>query len=369
MPEPRTRPARVSSSSPEPFPWYENPDASTTESKKWRLGLYHVKNLAQDQAIVKIHKGSCTDIYQGLRIGTDEDSQSDYCDTAPGRLIPEESLKAILDFVQRICNTMIEQSEQTTRNLAWESEYNTREELLDPDVTEEQIGESPLESQTDDVFQWTPDQLASAILAPDAESDMPCLRRMILTAEDASFTVEQSKQLAPRLLSFAEKYRDSNNPQDESAVWSAIRTGASMLRPQDADRLRPLLEPGHPIETSLVTVKMIGRIFEAQPPAKLDQHQSLVNELFRIANLICNPYAVTEIRSAAIAQLAIYALAAMASSKINPIIKEVQKLNVTWFTQRTLRKLQDLDNIWANHTTPVRKAPRQLLNRMVKTLQ
>jgi hypothetical protein len=171
------------------------------------------------------------------------------------------------------------------------------------------------------------------------------------------------------LLGFAEKYRDSSDPQDEAAVWSAIRTGASMLRPQDANLLLPLLEPGHSIESSLVTVKMLGRIFEAQPPAEVDEHQEMANGVYPIAKSLVNPHAITASQTAAKAQLAIYALAAMASSRTEPIVEAVQKLGVTWFTRRTLRKLRDLSNTWTSRPTAVGKAPRQLLDKVLQVLK
>jgi len=242
------------------------------------------------------------------------------------------------------------------------------ETLLSVEV-EEQVDARPIETTDDDVSQWTSDQLASAIVHPEAESDMPRLREMILIAEDTGFTVSQSEQLARWLLSFAERHRDSSDPQDEVAVWSAIRTGASMLTPDDTDGLRPLLEPGHSIETSLVMVKMLGRIFEAQPPAEVDEHQELAGEVCQIAENLLNRYAITISKSAAMAQLSIYALAAMASSKAQQIVETVQQLGVTWFTQQTLRELSGLRSIWSSRPVPVADRPQKLLDRAIQILE
>ncbi len=110
---------------------------------------------------------------------------------------------------------------------------------------------------------WTSATLADQILKPDAEDDWPQLREMILTAEDFDFTLQESALLAPRLLDLAIRHRDSDDREDAPAVWSAIRTGASMFQPNDASPLLPLFEPGHTIDTSKVAVKMLGRIYEA----------------------------------------------------------------------------------------------------------
>jgi len=142
-----------------------------------------------------------------------------------------------------------------------------------------------------------------------------------------------------------------------------------MLTPDDTNGLRSLLEPGHSIETSLVTVKMLGRIFEAQPPAEVDEHKELANEVCQIAKSLLNRYAITVSQSAAMAQLAIYALAAMASSETQQIVETVQQLGVTWFTQQTLRELCELRSIWSSRPVPVADRPQKLLDRVIQTLE
>ncbi len=343
------------------FQWYEKADASVTKTQKWSWCWYNIENLAQDQVIIRIDQGSRIDTYRGLHMGTDEDSQSDYTYALSIRLRTEK-LRDFLDLVKQRVDKKID--------LDWESDESFADEESARSVAvEEKVGGRAVDTATDDVWQWTSDQLASSLLHPQAESDMPHLREMILFAEDTGFTVDQSKQLAPWLLSFAQKYRDSNDPQDEAAVWSAIRTGASMLTPHDTDGLRALLEPLHSIETSLVTVKMLGRIFEAQPPADVDEHQDLADEVCQIAESLLDPYAITASQSAAMAQLAIYALVAMASSKTQQIVETVQQLGVTWFTQQTLRELCELRSIWSSRPVPVADRPQELLYRAIQALE
>jgi hypothetical protein len=202
-------------------------------------------------------------------------------------------------------------------------------------------------------------EITQALLASDINRDIRNVRELILKAEDISFTVAQSERLATWLLYFAEQKRDSSNPCDQAAVWSAIRTGASMLRSAEANRLLCLLEPQHPIETSLVTVKMIGRIFEAQPPSDLDQHHNLARAVRQIADSLLNPYSIAISQSAAMAQLALYALAAMASSDLQQIAQKVQYMGINWFTKRAARKLCSLRDIWGRQD--VAEGPRDLL--------
>ncbi len=200
------------------------------------------------------------------------------------------------------------------------------------------------------------------------ENDWPRLRELILSAEDIAFTPEQSALLAPRLLDLAVQYRDINDQQDAPGVFSAIRTGASMLRPNEASRLLPLLEPGHPIETSLVALKMLGRIFEAQPPERPDQHTDLACEVRGIAESLLNRYAIASSQSAAMAQLAVCALAAMASNETLHIVRAVRRIGVSWFSQQTARELRELQNSWNARSVSVAPEVLGLLERAMNEL-
>ncbi len=214
-----------------------------------------------------------------------------------------------------------------------------------------------------------PASLTDALL--DTDAAWPDLRPLILQAEDTRFTPAQSEKVSPRLIALAEARCDSDNPQDAPVVYSAIRTGASMLRPEESDRLLPLVAPGHAIETSLVTVKMIGRIFEAQPPTTIDAFQAVVSEVDRILqpDALLNRYALAASpKSAAIALLAIYALAAMASTRLLAATTRVDQLGMGWFKRRATRKLRELRTIWNDVSDPGLDEPLKLLNQALDQL-
>lgn len=194
------------------------------------------------------------------------------------------------------------------------------------------------------------------------------LREEILLAEDTEFTAEQGAWLAPRLLEFAERHRDSDDPQDKSVVFSAIRTGSSMLRPTDARLLLPLLESGHPIETSLVALKMLGRVFEAQPPAGVDQHEALAREVLGMVRSLLNRHTIATGRGAAMAQLAVYALAAMGSNDLVTVARSIRQLDVEWFTRRTVHKMQELGEFWQSRRCNVASEHRGLVGDAITKL-
>ncbi len=96
--------------------------------------------------------------------------------------------------------------------------------------------------------------LMTEIMNPDTHHNTTKFREMIFKAEDTGFSLENSKKFSSWLLNFAIQQRDSTDSKDKMVVWSAIRTGASMLTPNKVYKLKKLIETGYPIETSLVTI-------------------------------------------------------------------------------------------------------------------
>ena len=330
------------------------------EKDSWTRQAWHVKDLAQDQKLFRnITKGHTDETYYGRRIGTDEDAQSDAGPEIPNvsRLaVPESLLQALRPYLERV------------RAAAEESLGTDASFYAEPESCKAERGDQP--SITGDIAEeWTSDRLADELLRLDVENNWPRLRELIITAEDFDFTPDQSAQVAPRLLDLAVRYRDSNDQQDAPVVWSAIRTGASMLRPNEAGHLLALLEPGHPIETSLVALKMLGRIFEAQPPEKPDQHSDLAGEVRAIAEALLNRYAIASSQSAAMAQLAVCTLAAMGNNETLRIVRAVRRIGVSWFSQQTARELRELQSSWNARSVSVAPEVLGLLERAMNELQ
>lgn len=200
---------------------------------------------------------------------------------------------------------------------------------------------------TNNFLEWTPDYIYTEIIRKNSESNMPKLRKMILIAENMGFTVEQSKKLSSCLLNFAKKYRNSQDAQDESVVYSAIRTGASMLRPNDIHKLYDLLKPGYSIETVLVTVKMIGRIYEVQPPKSLNScNNDVANKIYDIAYTLLNKYVLISSQSTALAQLSIFALAAMGDTRLQEVVEIAKVIAPIWFGSQMCKSFCELKYKW-----------------------
>ena len=236
------------------------------------------------------------------------------------------------------------------------------------------FGSCPKNPYNNNVMELTTLSLAQAILEIDSLDDdgrsMPRMsEKLIMLADDTDFTVEQSEKLAPCLLGLALKYCDNYDYQSSTPILSCIRTGASMLPREKAHDLIPLLYAGHNVKTSLVAVKMVGRIFEAQPPDKINGYTDLVDVIEKIANSLLNPWAIEAPQAAAQAHLAIYALAAMASSKVLTAIEKVIEIDANWFTRSTRRDLLDLQGYWESQDEEVAQGPRELLAKAISIIE
>jgi hypothetical protein len=202
-----------------------------------------------------------------------------------------------------------------------------------------------------DDISWNPAKLHAKILESDESDSMVGL--LITAAEDTNFTVVQSEALRVWLLNYASHHNDMQ------LCCSAIRTGASMLLPGDVDMIIPLLDPVHSIEKRLVAMKMIGRIFEAQPPISLDQHLHIAGYMCDIANTIINPYIIIaddtngpQMQCAVTGCLAVYALVAMGSTAAIQQVKKVKEINIPWFTSRLHHKINELPDKWPGPGSP-----------------
>lgn len=179
------------------------------------------------------------------------------------------------------------------------------------------------------------------------------LRELITEIEDVQFSKDQGYRLSKFLIDFAIEERDNqNSPYGRAIIYSAIRTGASMFRRDQVDLLIPLLGKGSVIDTTIVTLKMIGRIFEAQPPDGCNQYDNVSQKI--VGSIKEHMYGLSA-RDAAHIQLAIFALAAIASNDVSKVIQTVLNHNnrQKWFNNHILRSLQELSVTWPEMHSPL----------------
>jgi regulator of RNase E activity RraB len=187
--------------------------------------------------------------------------------------------------------------------------------------------------------------------------------------EDTDFSVEQSEVISPWLIGFALKNRDNHDSEDESTMFfsvsSAIRTGASMLYSDQVELLFPLLETGHPIDTSLVTVKMISRIFEAQPPSVLGEHKIVAEKMCEIADEILNGSSTKLSHvDVALIQLCITSLIGMGSKKVYQVLEQFENKE-KWMKSYILHNIKDLEKVWQKRKDPISEPMNEFINETI----
>lgn len=190
-------------------------------------------------------------------------------------------------------------------------------------------------------------------------------KEIIHQIEDTDFSIEQSEVVSPWLINFALANRDKHDATDVKALFysvsSAIRTGASMLYPNQVERLFPLLETGHIVDTSLVAVKMISRIFEAQPPSIVGEHEIVAEKIYEIIDSLLNdsPDNLRH-RDVALMQLGITALVGMGSEKVYQVLERF-KNREEWAKSYILHNMKDLMETWGKRKDPLSESMNEFI--------
>lgn len=171
--------------------------------------------------------------------------------------------------------------------------------------------------------------------------DIKRIEEIVFLAEDTGFTIKQCIIVSPWLLNFAGENRN-NKKCNENAVYSAIRTGASMLSPKSADCLISLLDLNQNIEVVQVTTKMIRRIFEAFPQYESDQYKDIANEIYWNARLLLKKdIKEISLTEEVIVKLSIEALDLMKSSKYEDILNRLNNSKLETIKRILKRKKKD----------------------------
>ncbi len=202
------------------------------------------------------------------------------------------------------------------------------------------------------------------------EVKVPSEREIIFLAEDADFTMEQSAVISSWLLNFALERKNKNRDYELSLTTSAIRTGASMLYPKDINILLSLLETEN-IDITLVTAKMVGRIFEAQPPEEIDKYNIMADKIFDIisnSKIFLDPSDTLESKEAALTQLCFIALVAMGSTKVEPFILRI-KNKKRWFEEQILHETKRLKTTWEQRKNSTSSQLIEFLDKIIESLE
>jgi hypothetical protein len=170
---------------------------------------------------------------------------------------------------------------------------------------------------------------------------------LVLAAESMQFVTQgMREELADRLLAIARELRHSRQAFDASTVWSALRTYASLIPRDRVVSLLEFLNGQGTVDTRLVALQCVARMFEPAPPEPGHAPSVLADCVYIFAEKMTDPLVITPGEVAAIALNAICALAAIRDPRLPDTLARVVKLKKPWFERQVRQRLHLLAVGW-----------------------
>lgn len=182
--------------------------------------------------------------------------------------------------------------------------------------------------------------LLSELARPDARPE----RRdaLVFAAENVHFPPHLRGIASDHLLAIASTQR-SGFEDREKVVWSALRRGASLLTPNQVERILPFLENGS-VDTRAVALQSIARMFEPRPPDTIPL--KVADRVLQFARKFLDPDVFTAGDPSLIARNAVSALATMADPRLNSVTESVRALSRGFLTRRIYQELNRIRSGW-----------------------
>jgi hypothetical protein len=171
---------------------------------------------------------------------------------------------------------------------------------------------------------------------------------LVFAAENAFFsTPEQQTTVCARLRQIALELRKSPAAGTEQVVWSAMRRFTSLLPAEQADSLLEFLERRGPVDTRMVALQCIARVFEKEPPSDGLDRDALMRRVAEYADKFLDPDIFAGGENSVIARNAVVALAALGSAKLEDCIERAEAIGKRWFTARLKGDLLRILEAWS----------------------
>jgi hypothetical protein len=188
--------------------------------------------------------------------------------------------------------------------------------------------------------------LVDELLCPDRPEEWR--DALVFAAEGIHFPPELRSTAADRLLAIAWALRAEPEGR-EKVVWSALRRGASLLEPDQMERILPFLESGL-VDTRAVALQAISRTFEPHPPEAVSI--KVANRVFEFASKFLDPDVFTPGEPSLIARNAVAALTAVGDPRLQAAIESVGPLNRGFLTRRIRQELERIRSGWLDRGVP-----------------
>jgi len=181
--------------------------------------------------------------------------------------------------------------------------------------------------------------------APDEWRDA-----IVFAAENVHFKdPEQQARVRSRLRELALQLRELSRAGTEHVVWSAMRRFSSLTPPEEANDLLEFLDRKGVVDTRMVALQCIARLFHAAPPSDPAALEPLAGRVAEYAEKFLDRDVFAGGENSSIARNALLALAALGSPKLQDCVARVNVLGRRWLSRQVRRQLQELLDSWESH--------------------
>ncbi len=177
---------------------------------------------------------------------------------------------------------------------------------------------------------------------------------LVFAAEDAEFpTPELQAAVCRQLRAIALELRLDRRPGVEQVVWSALRRYGSLIESGAIHEMLPLLEPTGYVDTRLLALGCIARVFETRPPREASAFQELKDRAFAIADKLLDPDVFTSGEISAIAIQAVVVLSILGDARALECAAKAKALKREWVLRKLRRRLEAISQDWTEENPRV----------------
>jgi len=170
---------------------------------------------------------------------------------------------------------------------------------------------------------------------------------LVYAAENVHFRdAEQQVGVRLRLRELALELREVSRPGVERVVWSAMRRFSSLLSPEKANDLLEFLDRKGVVDTRMVALQCVARVFQDRPPWDTATLEALERRVAEYAEKFLDPDVFGGGENSSIARNAVLALASLGSPRLRDCVVCVNALGRRWLSRQIRRQLQALLDTW-----------------------
>lgn len=195
-----------------------------------------------------------------------------------------------------------------------------------------------------------PDKLLDYVLATLTSGEAEPAWRDILVGAVECLPVSntgQREELAEALLGIAGELRCTGSPHREGVAWSALRKFSLLVPRERASELAEFLDPSEGVDTRLIALICIGRIFEVEPIIRGDDFAAIAHRAYSYATKFLDPDVLSDGWNAAVAQASVKALVFLGDERVGGVIERMRAAAPAWFNEQMYDKLVDARQVWA----------------------